>query len=388
MNKLVKAGLVSLCIASLGVLPVATDFVFQDQVVVSANTATDLGVSLGNSGHSGVVVTVPTTLNQSAVKTEALAAIKKLRAEMWDRNPKYNGRPLRDVASQSGLTTKQAYVDAIKWDTTLEKFAIQRSVEIQYQFTHTRLDGSQEGIENENIAMGPGVTHAIYQQWGYEELDDLEAANGQFNGANGHLHNQLNPEYNSFAVGNVGRYSAQTFSWNQTTNASGTGLSGQHQIAVKMPEAIAKTHNLISNTTPAKPQPDATVVPVTRLYHPQSGNHWFTSDAGVEAYLKERDWKVEGIAFNAPTSGEAVYVLASPSGYFHFTSNVEEIEGLVKIGWRKGDPVFYAAKSGKSVYRVYNPNSGTHHFTSSLEEVAGLVKKGWRNEGHAYYVSN
>lgn len=48
MKKLVKVGLVSLCIASLGVLPVATDFVFQNQVVVSANTATDLGVSLGS----------------------------------------------------------------------------------------------------------------------------------------------------------------------------------------------------------------------------------------------------------------------------------------------------------------------------------------------------
>lgn len=125
---------------------------------------------------------------------------------------------------------------------------------------------------------------------------------------------------------------------------------------------------------------------VTRLYNPNDGNHWFTTQEQTVNNLASQGWQVEGKAFEAFGKELPTYVLTSPRGYYHFTANQEEINGLVAKGWQLGEIVFHAAKSGIPIYRVYNPNAGVHHFTANMEELANLTSLGWQDEGVAYHV--
>lgn len=137
----------------------------------------------------------------------------------------------------------------------------------------------------------------------------------------------------------------------------------------------------------AQAEVKAETTSVIRLYNPATGFHWFTVDSGRASSMRANGWNLEGVAFTAPVTGTPVYAVTAPNGYNHFTANAEEIDGLVKLGWTKGEVVFYTASEGTSVHRLYNPNAGTHHFTSNSEEIKGLVAQGWNDEGHAYYVA-
>ena len=84
-------------------------------------------------------------------------------------------------------------------------------------------------------------------------------------------------------------------------------------------------------------------VSMYRLYNPNSGEHFYTSDAGERSFLVSIGWNDEGIGWYAPAS------------------------------------------SSTPVYRLYNQNGGEHHYTTSLSERNYLISIGWNDEGIGWY---
>ena len=80
-----------------------------------------------------------------------------------------------------------------------------------------------------------------------------------------------------------------------------------------------------------------------RLYNPNSGEHFYTSNKNEISTLETAGWKNEGVAWKAPE------------------------------------------KSKTPVYRLYNANAGDHHYTTSASERDNLIKAGWKDEGTAWY---
>lgn len=76
-----------------------------------------------------------------------------------------------------------------------------------------------------------------------------------------------------------------------------------------------------------------------RVYNPNSGEHFYTSNKAEKDHLVNLGWKYEGIGWKAPTV--SIY----------------------------------------PVYRLYNANGGEHHYTMNAAEKNNLVKLGWKYEG-------
>ena len=128
-----------------------------------------------------------------------------------------------------------------------------------------------------------------------------------------------------------------------------------------------------------------------RLYNPNSGEHFYTSNQGERDHLVSLGWRYEGVAWNAPLTGAPIFRLYNPNaGDHHYTGSEKERDDLVKLGWKYEGVAWYTAPSTtkKPQYRLYNPNctgAGAHHYTGSIKERDGLVKLGWRYEGIAWY---
>ena len=61
---------------------------------------------------------------------------------------------------------------------------------------------------------------------------------------------------------------------------------------------------------------------------------------------------------------------------------------LIGKGWRYEGVGWYSDKNkATAIYRAYNPNAkaGAHHFTSNKEEKDYLVRLGWRDEKIGFY---
>lgn len=159
------------------------------------------------------------------LKQSVLSEVQSLRAKMWDENVPYvrygssqTNTRLRDVARSYGYTSKEAYVNALKWSKDLEIISIQRVLEQQITgISHTRPDGSDNSsiVTHHNVFSQGEIISAGYSndmspsytfnRWsfaksayraGKSEYQCLVEANGVFNKNNGHLHIILNPSYN------------------------------------------------------------------------------------------------------------------------------------------------------------------------------------------------
>ncbi|MBR4455127.1 MAG: Ig domain-containing protein [Solobacterium sp.] len=130
-----------------------------------------------------------------------------------------------------------------------------------------------------------------------------------------------------------------------------------------------------------------------RMYNPNSGEHFYTSNEQEMSQLVTVGWKCEGYAFKAPvTSKTPMYRLYNPNaGDHHYTKSQAEAKQLVAQGWRSEGIAFYAedGKDGVPQYRLYNPNAttGSHHYTYSAAERDSLVISGWKDEGIGFYTS-
>ncbi|WP_182354923.1 CAP domain-containing protein [Flaviflexus huanghaiensis] len=203
----------------------------------TALAAADPG--LGTSPGSGSIVSTDLSVNQPQIRTDALAAVKSIREQMYD-DPEVvlNGKPLRQVVSEANLTRSQ-YINGVRWDLSLEKSALQRAYEQNIYWGHTRPDGGSYsnaavGVSwpGEIITTQANIATAIADVqrgvWAGER-DALIAHNGSFNNATGHLYNLINPRYSAFGFARVGGVSV---GWMHRTGSgveTGTGLSGTYR---------------------------------------------------------------------------------------------------------------------------------------------------------------
>ena len=141
------------------------------------------------------------------------------------------------------------------------------------------------------------------------------------------------------------------------------------------------------NVTVSEP---AATVTMYRLYNPNSGEHFYTSDSNERNTLIEIGWNNEGIGWIAPASSDTpVYRLYNEiGGEHHYTTSAAERDGLVEAGWRYEGIGWYSADSTQlPVYRQYNPNqfANNHNYTTSTAERDELINLGWRDEGTCWY---
>lgn len=140
----------------------------------------------------------------------------------------------------------------------------------------------------------------------------------------------------------------------------------------------------------ANPDVPVNVKKMYRLYNPNSGEHFYTSDENEKISLVNSKWKYEGVGWMAPTTSKTpVYRLYNEnSGDHHYTTDKNEKDTLLRLGW-KDEKIGWYSDDQKAIplYRQYNPNAevGTHNYTVDKNENDGLVKAGWNAEGIAWY---
>lgn len=146
---------------------------------------------------------------------------------------------------------------------------------------------------------------------------------------------------------------------------------------------VIETYNLTQYDTP-----NVDTSPMYRLYNRSTGQHLYTLNVGERNHLSTVGWIYEGIAWQAPNSGQPVYRLYNPNnGDHHYTMAQSEINFLTPLGWRYEGLSFFSGGS-KPIYRLFNPNEtiGTHHYTLSSAERDSLTPLGWRYEGIGFYA--
>lgn len=132
------------------------------------------------------------------------------------------------------------------------------------------------------------------------------------------------------------------------------------------------------------------IVSMHRLYNPNSGEHFYTANAGERDYLVSLGWNSEGIGWYAPAhSNTPVYRLYNANGgEHHYTTSVAERNMLVSLGWNDEGIGWYSADNQITpLYRQYNPNAfaNNHNYTTSRAENDWLVSLGWQAEGIGWY---
>lgn len=154
-----------------------------------------------------------------------------------------------------------------------------------------------------------------------------------------------------------------------------------------------------NNSSPApsvtpEPSPSETTKKISmyRLYNPNSGEHFYTSNTTEKNKLVSLGWIYEGIGWTAPSSGAPVYRMYNANGgEHHYTLSASERDSLVKVGWKYEGIGWYSANSSDSnaipLHREYNPNTfaNNHNYTTSDAEHNWLISLGWKDEGVAWY---
>lgn len=140
-------------------------------------------------------------------------------------------------------------------------------------------------------------------------------------------------------------------------------------------------------------------VPRYCLYNPNNGFHFWTINTAEDFYLGSIGWNQEGANYRMYSSAGTVdsetatayYRLYNPNSGRHFwTSNSAEDAYLGGIGWNQegiNGYLFLTSVTGSMpIYRLYNPNSGGHFWTVNEAEYIYLGSIGWNQEGIAGYV--
>ena len=133
--------------------------------------------------------------------------------------------------------------------------------------------------------------------------------------------------------------------------------------------------------------------PMYRLYNPNSGEHFYTSNQAERSNLISLGWNNEGVGWVAPVSSNTpVYRLYnSYGGEHHYTTSVAERDMLISAGWNYEGIGWYSDDAHSTpLYRQYNPNAfaNNHNYTTSLGENDYLVSLGWQAEGIGWYGVN
>lgn len=132
------------------------------------------------------------------------------------------------------------------------------------------------------------------------------------------------------------------------------------------------------------------IIPMFRLYNPNSGEHFYTANVVEKDSLAEIGWNYEGIGWYA-TAGQyrtttPVYRLYNKAGgEHHYTINRYERNSLIKLGWKDEGVGWYSyeysdssnpseanrgpGKDSVPLYRQYNPHAfaNNHNYTMSMQ---------------------
>lgn len=205
-------------------------------LTVPANAAADprLGINPG----TGTLVSADLAVDQAKIQSEALPALREIRAKMYDdKEVLFDGKPLYKVVQEQGMTREQ-YINAVQWSTDLERSAIQRAYEQNITWGHVRPDG-RSYKEADVRGRWPGeilttqadiavsIADVKNGSWAGER-DDLIRYNGAFNNDTGHLYNLLNPRYKSYGFARVGGVTVGWMEGATSTSTGGTKLKGTY----------------------------------------------------------------------------------------------------------------------------------------------------------------
>ena len=243
-----------------------------------------------------------------------------------------------------------------------------RAEELIILYSHKRPDGTYcetalpNGYKNsvefgENIAKGQKTPSEVVNSW---------------MNSPGHRQNMLDKNYKSIGIGcvYVSGFLSNEYYWVQDFYG----------------EAVEP---ILKGGVPTSPvtTTDGTI-PMYRMYNPNSGEHFYTSNYSEIVNLGQAGWQYEDVAWYAPENGDEVYRLYnSNAGDHHYTLNSVERDMLITAGWSY-EGVSWKSSGEVPLYRVYNPNAqtGSHHYTTSQAEFNNLVSVGWRDEGIAWYA--
>lgn len=130
-------------------------------------------------------------------------------------------------------------------------------------------------------------------------------------------------------------------------------------------------------------------MPMYRIYNPYTHEHLLTSNTDELQQLLTLGWSLDGIAWNAPLSGLPVYRLYNPYDDWHtYTLSQEEIDLLVPLGWKVDGVICYSSSEATAtpIYRLFNPyeQKNYHLLTADTAERDLLEKAGWIVEGVAW----
>lgn len=230
----------------------------QSENIAYASQKLDFGISTKKFESKAITLNLK---QDEENKSQALAAIRDLRAKMWDENVPYisdadsnpKNMKLREYLKTKGITSKEAYINRTKWSTDLEKITIQRIYEVsQTGLSHLRPDGSDcatavlpsgtrtyaEILANNSDPYTPAMA---FNQWAYgkranyggkSEYELLKESNGVYNNGNAHIHIILDPEYDhmGLSINNAGglNYVAVEFGYRDQSGSAPTGLVGDY----------------------------------------------------------------------------------------------------------------------------------------------------------------
>ncbi len=245
----------------------------------------------------------------------------------------------------------------------------------------------------ENIAVGYTYNvddpNAIgpYQAWYYDEKAIYDS--GRF-GVTGHYENIVDPSYTSTGLGYAGGNSYVDVASAQEFNF----LYRDGDVEVSYEQFVNDFNDYLASIEAAKQAYYEFVTPMYRLYNPNSGEHFYTSNTDERDHLASLGWTYEGIGWNAPKISDfPVYRLYNPvGGEHHYTLSIDEKNNLVRLGWKDEGIGWYSADSSSSesipVKREYNPNAfaNNHNYTISLDEHNWLVGLGWKDEGTGWFA--
>lgn len=114
---------------------------------------------------------------------------------------------------------------------------------------------------------------------------------------------------------------------------------------------------------------------------------------GAYGALDTDVWYDDGTVFNNIATSVDMYRVYNPNSGEHFyTSDVKEKDHIVSVGWKYEGIGWYSADPNDSssipVLREYNPNAfaNNHNYTKNVEEHNMLMRVGWKDEGKAWYA--
>ena len=128
---------------------------------------------------------------------------------------------------------------------------------------------------------------------------------------------------------------------------------------------------------------------IYRLYNPYTLEHLLTGDAAERDNLLSVGWTLDGVAWNAPNTGDPVYRLYNTADDWHtYSADKAEVDAMVAQGWVVDGVVCFSAKTNdaRPVYRLFNPyeQKNYHMLTASAAEKEFLEGLGWKVDGVAW----